>query len=105
MFGTEDRIVELRRRMDALEGEWLALVAEYDRSGEWQAEYLSAAHALRDLCRMDRGTAATHVHLARKTAELRVVREAIRDGEISRSHVQAIADAYTPERAEVLAPL
>ena len=26
-------------------------------------------------------------------------------GEISRAHVQAIADAYTPERVDVLAPL
>jgi len=42
MFGLEERVVALRRRMDALEGEWLALVAEYDRSGEWQASYLSA---------------------------------------------------------------
>jgi hypothetical protein len=30
--------------MDGLEAEWLALLAEYDRSEEWQASgYLSAA--------------------------------------------------------------
>jgi hypothetical protein len=34
MFALEE-IAELRRSIDALEAEWLALVAEYDRSGEW----------------------------------------------------------------------
>jgi hypothetical protein len=106
MFGMEAELVAMRRRMDAFEGEWLALVAEYDRSGEWQAAgYLSAAAALRHLCRMDRGVAAGHVKLARKTADLPETREALEAGDISRAHVQAIADAFTPERAEMLAPL
>src|SRR5262249_4761396 len=67
--------------------------------------YFSAAAALRHLCRMDRGRAATEVAMARKMAELPATREALGDGEISRAHVQAIADGFTPERAEVLAPL
>ena len=106
MFGTEAELVALRRRIDALEGEWLALVAEYDRSGGWQASgYLSAAAALRTLCRMDVGVAAGHVKLARKAAELPVVLDALGEGEISRAHVRVIADAFTPERTEALAPL
>jgi hypothetical protein len=28
-------IAELRREIDALEAQWLAFVAEHDRSGEW----------------------------------------------------------------------
>jgi hypothetical protein len=92
--------------MDALEGRWLALVAEYDRSGEWQASgYPSTAAALRQLCRMDTGVAAGHVKLARKAAALPVASEALQAGEISRAHVRVIADGFTPERSETLAPL
>jgi 5-methylcytosine-specific restriction protein A len=106
VFGLAEALAELRRRMDALEGEWLALVAEFDRSGEWEAAgYLSAASALRQVCRMDTGRAANEVALARKAAELPEAHAALTAGEISRSHVQAIADAFTPERAETLAPL
>jgi hypothetical protein len=106
MFGMEAELVSLRRRMDALEGEWLALVAEYDRSGEWQASgYLSAAAALRQLCRMDTGVAAGHMKLARKAVELPAVSQALGEGEISRAYVQAIAEGFTPERADALAPL
>jgi hypothetical protein len=106
MFDTEAELLEMRRRMEALEGQWLALVAEYDRSGEWQASgFVSAAAALRHLCRMDTGVAAGHVKLARKLAGLPESAEALGAGEISRAHVQVIADAFTPERAEALAPL
>ncbi len=106
MFGMEAGLVAMRRRMEALEGEWLALVGEYDRSGEWQTSgYLSAAAALRQLCHLDAGVAAGHVKLARKVASLPVVGEALAAGEISRAHVQVIADAFTPERREVLEPL
>jgi len=45
------------------------------------------------------------VALARKATELPETRGALCDGEISRAHLQAIADAYTPERTERLAPL
>jgi hypothetical protein len=106
MFGMEAELVEMRRRMDALEGEWLALVADYDRSREWEASgYANAASALRQLCRMDSGVAANNVKLACKAAELPETRRALCGGDISRSHVQVIADGFTPERAEMLAPV
>jgi hypothetical protein len=43
-----DGLVEMRRRIDALEGEWLAAAAAYDRSGEWyESGFLTTAAALR----------------------------------------------------------
>jgi len=43
-----EEIVRRRREIDAFEAEWFALVGEYDRSGEWQADgHASAAAAVR----------------------------------------------------------
>jgi hypothetical protein len=106
VFGIEEQLVEMRRQIDALEARWLALVAEYDRSGAWQVSgHLSAAAGVRRLCRMDSGRAASEVHVARKTAELSETLEALGEGAISRAHVQAIASAYTSGRAAALSGL
>jgi hypothetical protein len=105
MFATE-HLVELRQRIDRLEAEFLDVLAEYDRSREWEvAGYISATAALRQLCRMDGGRAASAVALARKASSLPETPAVLAQGEISRSHLQAIADAYTPERTDTLAPL
>jgi Domain of unknown function (DUF222)/HNH endonuclease len=102
----EEQIVELQARMRALDAEWLALIAEYDRSHDWQASgYASAANGVRHLCRMNTGHAAADVALARKTAELAKTAAALAAGEISRPHVQVIANAYTPQRSGALAGL
>lgn len=94
---------KMRRQIDALEAEWLAMVRAYDRSEEWRADgYGSAAAALRDACKMSSGTAAAHVKLAAKLERLPNVAHAFAQGELSRQHVYAIADAYTPERAAAL---
>lgn len=85
------------------EAEWLTELADYDRSGDWAIDgYLSAAAALRTLCRMDPGVAQYYVHLARKLAKLPEVAAAYAAGDISRRHVQAVADAHTKERAEAI---
>jgi hypothetical protein len=105
MFAIE-RITELRRQIDALEAQWLALVAEYDRSGEWyESGFLTAASAIGHGCRMNRGQASGHVSLAREPAALPEVTEAFTGGDISRAHADVIVDAFTPERAAALAPL
>jgi Domain of unknown function (DUF222)/HNH endonuclease len=52
---------------------------------------------------MNPGVARSHVELARKLEELPEVSGAFSRGELSRSHVQVIANAYTPERASELA--
>ncbi len=87
-----------RRELDAAEAEWLAMVAAYDRSGRAQIDdYLNAAAALRDACRMTPGAASGHVKPARKLETLPIVADAFAEGDISRQHVRVIADAFTPE--------
>jgi hypothetical protein len=69
MFASEQRLVELRSLIDGLEAEFLDALAAYDRSGDLQASgFLSTTSALRQLCRMDPGRAASEVALARKEA-------------------------------------
>jgi hypothetical protein len=104
MFALE-HLAELRRHIDAFEAEWPALVAEYDRSGEWHSGFLTAAAAIGHACRINRGHASAHVSLARKLSALPEMKRAFSGGEISRAHVQVIADAYTPERTDALEPL
>ena len=100
MFGTLDELREERKRLDAQEAAWLRKVAAYDRSDDWRADgYANAANALRHACRMDAGVARGHVVLARKLEDLPEVADAFASGEISRSHAQVIALAYTSERA------
>jgi hypothetical protein len=104
MFGNAESLVKKRRALDALEAEWLADVAEYDRSGAWQTDgYGSAASALRHVCHVDHGTAHRYVSVARKLTRLEAVSEAYAQGEISLRHVDVLANAYTTTRAAALA--
>jgi len=97
-------IAARRRELDAGEAEWLAMVAEYDRSGRATEDgYFGAAAALRDVCRLDPGVAAGHVKLARKLEQLPVTADAFSEGAISRRHVEVIANAYSPHRAAAIA--
>jgi hypothetical protein len=75
----------------------------FDRSLVWQAEgFLSAASAVRVRTRMTRGQAHRAIELARKVEQLPEVAAAFGAGEISRAHVEQIADGCTPERAEMI---
>jgi Domain of unknown function (DUF222)/HNH endonuclease len=104
MFVALEQLAQRRRELDALEAAWLHDVAAYDRSDDWRADgYASAANGLRHACRMNPGVARGHVELARKLDELPEVSGAFGRGELSRSHVQVVANAYTPERASELA--
>jgi Domain of unknown function (DUF222) len=49
-----------------------------------------------------RGAAAGHVKLAPKLEQLPDVADAFAQGELSRQHAYAIADAYTMQRADAL---
>jgi len=51
---------------------------------------------------MTHGAAAGHVKLAAKLVQLPDVADAFAQGELSRQHAYAIADAYTVERADAL---
>jgi len=101
---TEDAIDvgQLARLRTQLEAVWLRAVERYDRSGEWQTEFQSAAAGLRSRCNMTAGAARFELRLARKIAELPVVAAALADASITRRHAAAIAESYTPERADAL---
>jgi len=103
MFASLDVLAKMRKDIDALEAEWLAMVREYDRSQEWRGDgYLSAAAALRNACNMTHGAASGHVKLAAKLEKLPDVANAFAEGGLSRQHAYAIAEAYTVERADAL---
>ena len=95
-----DELARERRALDAAEAAWLASVAAYERSREWQAEgFLSAAAALRERCRMTHGAASSVLRFARRLERLPHTAAAFAAGRISRQHAKVIADAYTVERA------
>jgi hypothetical protein len=99
-----EEIIRRREELDALEAEWVGLVGEYDRSGEWAADgFLSATAGLRTRCRMTHGIASSAVRLGRRLEQLPATKAAFAAGEISRSHAKVIADAYPPQRAADLA--
>ncbi len=100
MFPLVELAAKMRRELDAGEAAWLAVVAELHHSGEWAAEgFASAGGALGVACRMDRGVAHGHVHLARKLEQLPAVAEALAAGDISVDHARTIANALTRKRA------
>jgi hypothetical protein len=104
MFVTAESIAAKRKAIDALEAEWLRDVAEYVRSGDWQAAgYFNAASALRHSSRIDQGVAQSYVNLARKLDALPAVAAAFAEGDISPRHAQVIANATTARRAETIA--
>jgi hypothetical protein len=95
-----ERLCRLADRVEFLR---LRAIGSFDRSGEWRLnDSLTAAAALRMTCRMNSGHAVRAVELARKLDDLPELAEAFAAGDVSRAHVEVIADGYTPERAEML---
>ena len=71
MFGAGETLVKKRKAIDALEAEWLADVAEYDRSGAWQTDgHFGTAAALRHLCHIDQSVAQQYVSVGRRLEKL-----------------------------------
>lgn len=82
---------------------WLALIAEFDRRGaarRWG--FRGTAEWLAWRCEIDRRTARSHVHVARRLAELPEVRAAFTAGELSYSKVRAITRAHPGEDEQAL---
>ena len=105
MFASLAALKERRSALDAAEAAWLADVAEYHHSGDWNTEhYLNAASAIADACRIDTGVAQTYVTLARKLEKLPAVAvaDAYAAGDISGRHAAVIAGAHTRARADQL---
>src|SRR5262249_8253526 len=96
------RIARRRREIDAMEAEWITVVAEFERSDAWNG-FRSPACALASACHITEGAARAHLELARKLDVLPKTASSFARGDISRQHVNAIAAATTPERADQLA--
>jgi len=95
-----ERMCRLADRVEFLR---LRAIGAFDRSCIWQVEgFSSAASAVRARTRMTRGQAHRAIELARKVDELPELAAAFGAGEISRAHVEQIADGCTPERAEMM---
>lgn len=90
----------MRRELDALEAGWVALVGDYTRSGDWQADrFPNAASAVRTRCRMTSAAGRATVRLAKRLHRLPETAKAFGEGEISLPHATIIANACTDERA------
>lgn len=99
--GTLD-MSELARLRSMFDAAWLRTVDKYDTSRAWSPEFRTPAAGLRAACKLTSGAAAQELKLARKLRELSGVFDALADGSITRRHAAAIAEIYTPERAEQL---
>ena len=102
----EREISELAAHLAAATCRWLLLVAEFDREGGW-AEWgaKSCAQWLSWRCSIGRVTAREHVRVARRLAELPLVRQAFATGELSYCKVRAITRVATPEIEKELVEL
>lgn len=99
----EREIGELAAHINAATCRWLELVAEYDRRegwAEWGAK--SCAQWLAWQCALAPAAAREHVRVARRLAELPLVRAAFARGELSYSKVRALTRVATPELEESL---
>src|SRR5918999_988766 len=92
-----ERVLELRRLLDRLEGHWLNELAAVDGRGAAGAEEGqqpgSTAGWLRNRLRMGAGTAASSVRTARALfrGPLTGTAQAVSDGEISVAHARVLA--------------
>jgi hypothetical protein len=94
----EREITELAAHIHAATCRWLGLVAEFDRREGWAAwGCKSSAHWLAWHCALTPSAAREHVRVARRLAELPLVREAFGRGELSYSQVRALVRVATPD--------
>ena len=91
----EDDLVELRRSLDALEMEWLRRLALFDRRRPVEHDgILSTTSWLMQRCRLGSSAARDKLRLARALVGMPLAAVAVAEGEISHSHVRALAGAY-----------
>jgi hypothetical protein len=96
----EQEIGELAAHIHAATCRWLLLVAEHDRRGGWATwGCRSCAAWLSFRCGIAPGAAREQVRVARKLAELPLIRAAFGEGRLSFSKVRAISRVAT-ERSE-----
>ena len=92
-----DDIAETAAHLDAATHRLLVLIRDFDRAGGWhQQGALSCAHWLSWRIGLGLGPAREKVRVAHRLAELPLVDEALRRGELSFSKVRAITRVATP---------
>ena len=94
----EREITELAAHVHAATCRWLGLVAEFDRREGWAAwGCKSSAHWLAWQCALTPSAAREQVRVARRLAELPLIREAFGRGKLSYSQVRALVRVATPD--------
>src|ERR687897_1069807 len=104
-----ERVLQLRRLVDRLEGQWLKELAGLDALGaagaEQGQEFGSTAAWLRNRLRLDARTATSAVRTARALfrGPLAATAEALTGGELSPTHAQVLAHGthHLPEQVTV----
>ena len=86
-----DEITELAAHINAATCRWLELIAEFDRREAWvDWGVKSCAHWISWRCALAPGAAREHLRVARRLADLPLVRAAFGRGELSYSKVRAL---------------
>ena len=91
------RIIDLCGRMHGGMFQLLDLIRRLDLLNPWTASMPSCAHWLAWRCGFDMVTAREKVRVARKLADLPLIREKFRTGELSYSKVRAITRVAEPD--------
>ena len=89
-----DELVELREVAEALEAEWIRRLAAFDADQGWVVDgSLSLSAWLRARCRMTAAAAADRSRLARSLRTMPLTERAFAEGDLTASHVRALAPA------------
>jgi hypothetical protein len=89
-------IAELAAQISAATYELLVMLRDFDRQGGWHCGFRSCAHWLVWRVGLDLGAAREKMRVARALAELPLLSDALRRGELSYSKVRALTRIATP---------
>jgi hypothetical protein len=91
-----DEIAELCAHLDAATHRLLVLIRQFDEAGGWADQgALSCAHWISWRVGLELGAAREHVRVARALADLPLVGDALRQGQVSYSKVRALTRVAT----------
>jgi hypothetical protein len=91
-----ERIAELAAQISAATYELLVMLRDFDQQGGWHCGFRSCAHWLVWRVGLDLGAAREKMRVARALAELPLLSDALRRGELSYSKVRALTRIATP---------
>jgi hypothetical protein len=98
-----DEIAELAAHLDAATHRLLTLIRRFDEAGGWADQgALSCAHWLCWRIGLELGAAREHVRVARALADLQLVDDALRQGQVRYSKVRALTRVATPSTEAAL---